>query len=177
MQYHKLVVCLGSPLSGPHVLECSQESHDAFRCQLSFLSFTQSRSPSSWVSDDWYWRVIPRIVSLFPLSVIQVKHRGQGCCGCDGQGKQFVPLDLIVSSGILRCQGTSLFVIKQSQFWNFEGSLFPTIFSLTKFNRSSSSLHESLGWFINSCSGYHHIWSSISLLHFSWHSSKVFHGS
>lgn len=175
MQYHELVVCLGSPLNGPHVLECSQESHAAFRRQLSFLSFTQSRTPSSWVSDDWYWRVIPRIVSLFPPSVIQVKH-GQGCWGCDGQGKT-VCSSWFVSLVILHCQGTSSLVIKQSQFWNFEGSLFPTIFSLTKFNRPSSSLPESLGWFINYCSGYHHIWSSISLLHFSWHSSKVLHGS
>lgn len=58
--------------------------------------------PSSLVCDDWYWRVqtfIPGTASLFPPSVIRVKHRGQGCCLSDGQGKAFVPLDVIVFRG------------------------------------------------------------------------------
>lgn len=176
MQYHELVVCLGSPLNGPHVLECSQESHAAFRCQLSFLSFTQSRSPSSVVPDDWYWRVILELLYCFLLVWFRLSIVGRDAEDVMGREKQFVPLDLIVSSGVLHCQGTSSLVIKQPKFWNFEGSLFPTIFSLTKFNRPSSSLPKSLWRFINYCSGYHHIWSSITLLHFSWNPSKAFHG-
>lgn len=96
----------------------------------------------------------------FRLSIV-----GRDAADVRGMEKQFVPSALIVSSGVLHCQGTSSLVIKQSKFWNSEGSLFPTIFSLTNFNRPSSSLPESLWWLINYCSGYHHIWSSITLLH------------
>lgn len=41
---------------------------------------------------------------------------GRDAADVMGREKQFVPLDLIVSSGILHCQGTSSLVIKQSQF-------------------------------------------------------------